>query len=355
MKRFVISQAEAGQTLSAVVRGRLSLSWSAAQRLVKEQRVQLGKQVCADIAQRVRAGQTLAVLEAPVATRPLKGARIRSQPASSANQRQVEKPRPSQAAMQPLLSGARPLIHYADQDIVVVEKPTGLTTMRHPEEAEEFGHRAGRFLPPTLANVLPRLLQEEEGGTAPPRVLAVHRLDKDTSGLVMFARTPAAAQHLGKQLREHSIERRYLALVRGRPVDQRLESHLVRDRGDGRRGSTDKAGIGEKAVTHVRVVEPLGEFTLVECRLETGRTHQVRIHLGEAGTPLCGERVYDRPLHGKPLADGSGAPRMALHAAVLGVVHPATGQHLRWTCPLPRDLAELLERLRAAAQLDNRH
>src|SRR5207302_2459678 len=118
-----------------------------------------------------------------------------------------------------------------------------------------------------------------------------------------------------------------------------------RDRGDGRRGSTTKPEQGKRAVTHVRVLQNLGEYTLVECRLETGRTHQVRIHLGEAGTPLCGERVYDRPLHGKPAPDGSGARRLALHAATLGFDHPATGQRVRWESPLPKDMADLVERL----------
>src|SRR5207248_2717542 len=141
----------------------------------------------------------------------------------------------------------------------------------------------------------------------------------------------------------HSIERLYLAVVRGRAKAGRIESWLVRDRGDGRRGSGRVGSVsdrsqGQHAVTHVRVVEELGDYTLVECRLETGRTHQVRIHLGEAGTPLCGERVYDRPLHGRPVPDGSGIDRVALHAATLGLVHPTTGQRMRWTAPLPTDI-----------------
>jgi 23S rRNA pseudouridine1911/1915/1917 synthase len=96
----------------------------------------------------------------------------------------------------------------------------------------------------------------------------------------------------------------------------------------------------------VRVVETLGEFTLVECELETGRTHQVRIHLGEAGTPLCGERVYDRPLHGQPLPDGSGAKRPLLHAAFLAIDHPATGKRMEWQAKLPDDMSALIKRLR---------
>ncbi len=215
--------------------------------------------------------------------------------------------------------------------------------MRHPEEAAEFGARARRFLPPTLADLLPELLRK---GPARPQVRAVHRLDKETSGLVVFARTPAAASHLGRQFRAHTIDRRYLALVRGKAKAGRIESYLVRDRGDGRRGSTRAPGQGERAVTHVRIVEDLGEFTLVECRLETGRTHQVRIHLGESGTPLCGERIYDRPPHGAPLPDTSGAKRPMLHAAHLGFEHPATGRRVAWDAALPEDMRQLRERLR---------
>ena len=178
----------------------------------------------------------------------------------------------------------------------------------------------------------------------------VHRLDNETSGLVVFARTAEAERHLGRQFRAHTTDRLYLALVRGRAKAGRIESVLVRDRGDGRRGgATDPAANGQRAVTHVRVVEDLGDYTLVECRLETGRTHQVRIHLGEAGTPLCGERVYDRPIHGRPAADDSGAKRITLHAATLGFEHPATGERMQWTSPLPKDMAELLRRLRAGS------
>jgi 23S rRNA pseudouridine1911/1915/1917 synthase len=258
-------------------------------------------------------------------------------------------PAPSRPAP-PLPPGVPvPVIRYADAHVVVVDKPAGLTTSRHPDEAAEFGARARRFLPTTLADVLPALLAGRKQQRGPPHrttVRAVHRLDKDTSGLVVFARTPAAAKHLGRQFREHTAERSYLGLVRGRAKAGRIESHLVRDRGDGRRGSSAAPGAGQRAVTHVRVLEDLGGYTLVECRLETGRTHQVRIHLGEAGTPLCGERVYDRPPHGRPLPDGSGAARVALHAATLGFAHPATGGRVRWTSPLPRDLADLLARLR---------
>jgi 23S rRNA pseudouridine1911/1915/1917 synthase len=175
-------------------------------------------------------------------------------------------------------------------------------------------------------------------------------LDKETSGLVVFARTVAAERHLGQQFRAHSTQRLYLAVVRSKATSARIESWLVRDRGDGRRGSAPLTADGpppgaQRAVTYVRVLEELGAYTLVECRLETGRTHQVRIHLGEAGTPLCGECIYDRPLHGRPYPDGSGLKRIALHAATLGFDHPASGKRMRWDSPLPADLARLVERL----------
>src|SRR6185437_10558300 len=202
-----------------------------------------------------------------------------------------------------------------------------------------------RYLPTTLAGLLPGLLG------APDRpVIAVHRIDRDTSGLVAFARTPAAAQALTRQFRKHTVERRYLALVRGMPESGRIESILVRDRGDGRRGSSRKSNPpdGKTAITHFKVIEALGEFAVVECRLETGRTHQVRIHLGEAGTPLCGERVYDRPVNGRPAPDGSGAARPMLHAARLGFLHPGTGQTMTWDAKTPDDFASLWVRLRRA-------
>ena len=241
--------------------------------------------------------------------------------------------------------GPGPIIRYADKHLVLVDKPAGLTTMRHPEEAAEFGSRGRRFLPPTLADLLPNLLAQRRPNER-TKVRAVHRLDKDTSGLVVFARTVEAERHLGGQFRGHTIERVYRGLVRGQAKEARIESWLVRDRGDGRRGSSATPGQGQRAVTHVRIVEELGEYTLVECRLETGRTHQVRIHLGEADTPLCGERIYDRPLHGKPLPDGSGMKRIALHAALLGFEHPATGERMRWTSALAPDLMNLIKRLR---------
>ncbi len=313
MSSFIISASENGGTVLAVLRSRLALSGSKARRLIHERRVRLAGVPCLHAARRVKRGQHLEIQES--------------------------------SGPHPYSPAGELVIRFADAHVVVVEKPPGLTTMRHPEEAAEFGARARRFLPPTLADLLAVQLKSKRSGR-PPRLRAVHRLDKETSGLVVFARTVEAERHLGRQFRAHTIERCYLAVVRGRAKEARIESYLVADRGDGRRGSTTQAGQGKRAMTHVRVVEELGNYTLVECRLETGRTHQVRIHLAESGTPLCGERVYDRPPHGKPVPDNSDAPRLALHADSLGFKHPATGKSMVWHSSLPKDLAAFVTRLR---------
>jgi 23S rRNA pseudouridine1911/1915/1917 synthase len=163
---------------------------------------------------------------------------------------------------------------------------------------------------------------------------------------MVFARTVPAERSLGQQFRHHLTDRRYLAIVEGDIEAQTIESFLVRDRGDGRRGSTNLPNIGKRAVTHVKPLERLGGYTFVECRLETGRTHQIRIHLSERGFPLCGEKVYRQPLFAEAIPDTSGAPRLALHATELEFEHPITGEAMRFTMPPPSDFAEFLERLR---------
>jgi 23S rRNA pseudouridine1911/1915/1917 synthase len=179
------------------------------------------------------------------------------------------------------------------------------------------------------------------------RLRAVHRIDRETSGLMVFARTVDAERILGEQFRAHSLHRVYLAVALGDVREQTIESYLVPDRGDGRRGSTKNNKLGKRAVTHVKPIERLGGYTVIECRLETGRTHQIRIHLSEHGHPLCGDKVYRGPYPGKPIPDESGAPRLSLHAAELGFQHPITGELIRFAMPLPADLTGLIQRLRA--------
>src|SRR6202040_38118 len=137
-------------------------------------------------------------------------------------------------------------------------------------------------------------LARREGRRLPgPRLRVVHRLDQETSGLVVFARTVPAERLLGMQFHAHTVTRRYLAVVPGRLDAGTVRSFLVRDRGDGRRGSTQSDADGKEAITHFEVAERLPGYTLLSCRLETGRTHQIRIHLAELGHPVCGEKVYN--------------------------------------------------------------
>jgi 23S rRNA pseudouridine1911/1915/1917 synthase len=177
----------------------------------------------------------------------------------------------------------------------------------------------------------------------------VHRLDRETSGLMIFARTKEAERALTDMFRAHNFERIYLAVAHGTVEEQTIESHLADDRGDGRRGSVADPAMGKRAVTHVRPIERLGDATLVECRLETGRTHQIRIHLAERGHPLCGDRTYRQPLGGRPIEDRSGAPRLALHAAGLSFTHPVTRRATSFDARLPSELAGFVRRLREAA------
>jgi 23S rRNA pseudouridine1911/1915/1917 synthase len=317
---FVVGRGDADQTVAAFLRTRLTLSWSKAKRLVESGQVRVAGQKVIDPAHRLKLGKRVELL---------------AQGAVGMAESRTKFPDA------PRYEGPAPVIVYSDDAIVVVDKPPGLTTMRHEEEAAEFGDRGRKFLPATLADLLPAML-----GRPGKKLHAVHRIDRDTSGLVVYARTAAAERQLTEQFKAHTVDRRYLALVRGKPRAGTIESYLVRDRGDGRRGSSP-TGEGQRAATNVKVLEQFDGFALVECRLETGRTHQVRIHLGEAGWPLCGERVYDRPLHGAPPPDESGAMRPMLHAARLGLTHPVTGERLTWDSPPAGDFKELLTRLRS--------
>jgi 23S rRNA pseudouridine1911/1915/1917 synthase len=320
---FHASPELAGRTVSAALRVWLpERSWSQVRQLVRSRRVAVNGNVCVD------EGRRLA-------------------------ERDVVKLLAHSAAKPPDEQDVR--LQYLDQHVVVVEKPTGVTSNRHAEEREWSSRR--RQLQPTLDELLPQVVAKaagqgrRRGGPARP-VRAVHRLDRETSGLMVFARTVLAERGLVEQFRRHTTHRKYLAVAGGRVEAATIKSNLVRDRGDGRRGSTKLANVGKEAVTHVRPVEHFrmgaDEYTLVECRLETGRTHQIRIHLAEAGHPLCGETVYHRPLFGAPREDRSGAPRIALHAAELGFVHPVSGEEMRFTMPLPRDLQEFIQRLRSS-------
>lgn len=345
-----VSPREQGQTLAAVLRARVpELSWSEARQLIRTRHIMIDGNMSLDAGRRLKGDEVIKLLEHPAAPPPREDdVRVR----------------------------------FVDEHLVVVEKPAGMTSVRHAEERS--WHERRKQLQPTLEDVLPRILvkraktplrqaQDKRRGRLPPRsikgagrrglanrdrghqptpvpVRPVHRLDRDTSGLMVFARTVPAERHLGQQFRSHTTHRRYLAVVHGDVQAQTIETRLIRDRGDGRRGSTPSPDLGKPAVTHIQPLEQLGGYTLIECRLETGRTHQIRIHLAELGHPVCGETVYHRPRFGSALRDTSGAPRLALHATELGFMHPTLGERMDFSMPLPDDLQAFVDRLRARAR-----
>jgi 23S rRNA pseudouridine1911/1915/1917 synthase len=237
-----------------------------------------------------------------------------------------------------LRTGALPesAVVFLDRDVVVVDKPVGMLSI-----AYEPGDKD------TLVDWT-RILLRRMGGRGELGV--VHRLDKETSGLMVFARTLDAKRVLAAQFRAHDIERVYHAIAHGVVAAQRIETHLITDRGDGICGSyghfrRPRGGIppeAKRSVTHVRPIAALAGATLVECRLETGRQHQIRIHLSELGHPLVGERVYIRDYAGPKIE----SMRPMLHARVLGFVHPRTGQRMSFEREAPDDFRAMIESLR---------
>lgn len=229
---------------------------------------------------------------------------------------------------------------YADAQVLVVSKPAGLSTVPYDDtETDTLDLRVRGWL--------------ERRGLAPrgarPTLGIVHRLDKETTGLVVFTRTWLAKQALTSQFRHHTVHRRYFAIAHGDVPARTLRSFLLEDRGDGLRGSARGPGKrrpsdAREAITHVDRIEALAGATLIGCRLETGRTHQIRIHLSESGHPLVGERVYQRGYRGPPID----APRLMLHAAELGFVHPATEREMRWDKPMPDDMRSVVASLKKA-------
>lgn len=222
------------------------------------------------------------------------------------------------------------MLVHVDSQVVVARKPAGISTVPYDESE-----------PDTLVSRV-RLALQRRARTPRASLEIVHRIDKETSGLVVFARTPGAQRHLKDQFREHRASREYLGIAHGQLEPCSYRSRLVRDRGDGLRGSTTHSALGRSAVTHVFVLETFARATLLRCVLETGRTHQIRIHLAEAGHPLLGERVYGRRAPSSPLR----APRLMLHARTLGFEHPTSGEQLKFEQPPPSEMADFLARLR---------
>lgn len=314
--KLIVTDELSGKTVLALLRTlRPGESWSQLRTHLRKARVSLNDIVCIDEARRVTVGDVIAVGDQPLT------------------------PPPQSKAVR---------IHFADAHVVVVEKPSGMMTHRRPEERNWSAERKSRQ--PTLDEAVIELLVQraEQHGHARPRgniVRCVHRLDRDTSGLLVFARNDEAELSLVGQFRRHEVHRVYWAVVHGTPRDGTIVTHIARDRGDGRRGSTGNSKIGQRAVTHIRWMQQLGNYSLVECRLETGRTNQIRIHLAEKGHLVCGDVKYRQPFAAAAINDVSSAPRLALHAAELGFVHPLSQEEVFFTMPLPLDLERFVQRL----------
>jgi 23S rRNA pseudouridine1911/1915/1917 synthase len=280
-----VGPGEAGLALAAVLRGALGGSWSQVHALIETGKVFVDGQRAESAGQRLAAGQRIEI-------------RMRA-------------PRPRDASVEVR-------IVHDDAQVVVIDKPAGISTV--PFEAREGGTAMDRL----------REAWRRQGRAASKVALhVVHRIDRDTSGLVVFAKSKRAEVALAAQFRSHTIERRYRCVAHGAVDFRRVESCLVRDRGDGLRGSTRVPGKGKPSVTHIEVLERRARGTVCAVRLETGRTHQIRIHFAEMGHPLIGETVYIRDwlrAERTPIE----SQRLMLHAELLGFTHPVSGAVLRF-------------------------
>nr|WP_047169761.1 RluA family pseudouridine synthase [Sphingomonas sp. Y57] len=231
------------------------------------------------------------------------------------------------------------VVVHEDEHLIVVDKPAGLVV--HPAAGNPDG---------TLVNALLHHCRGSLsgiGGVERPGI--VHRIDKDTSGLMVAAKTDPAHVGLAAQFARHSIDRRYRAIVAGTPrlAAGTVDAPLARSAANRKKIAIVADGRGKRAVTHYSVIEPLRGAALVECRLETGRTHQVRVHMASLGHPLLGDPVYgrSRPEH-RELLNRLNFHRQALHAARLGFVHPVTSETLSFDSEIPRDMQDLFSELR---------
>lgn len=246
-------------------------------------------------------------------------------------------------------------IVYEDREVLVVNKPAGLVV--HPGHGNYNG---------TLVNALAWHFRDTpDYDVNDPRLGLVHRIDKDTSGLLVVAKTPDAKTNLGRQFFEKTTRREYVAVVWGVPdAKGRIEGNIGRSLKDRLRMAVfDDPSIGKHAVTHYEVIEPLGHVSVVKCVLETGRTHQIRVHMSHIGHPLFNDARYggDMIIRGNPSSSYRAfvencfkvCPRQALHARTLGFVHPVTGKEMFFTSEIPDDMKSLIEKWRIYSGASN--
>ena len=296
--------------LDRAVRGLFGVSWGQARGWIGSGKVRVGQAVVTDATFRVAAGTAIYFDE------------------------RARRPRAGELTDEQII--------HVDTHILVIAKPAGISTIPYDDSDKDTLEARARAWLERRSRAGGR---DKSGRGGRVALGVVHRIDKETSGLLVFTRTWAAKTSLSLQFRHHTVHRRYLAIAHGQVQSGTLRSFLVENRGDGLRGSArgTPPPDAREAITHVERLEGLRGATHVSCRLETGRTHQIRIHLSEAGHPLVGERVYVR---GWKAAAPIEAPRLMLHAAELGFVHPATEREVRWELPMPDDMREMLGRLR---------
>lgn len=389
---YHLSSEHEGQTIAAVLKAlQENATWGQVKKCVTGRHVQINGNLCVDEARRVTEKDVVKVFAEPL-PKPVQARDIR--------------------------------IVYVDEHLLVVEKPAGVTSVRHAAE-RQFSTRR-RQLQPTLEELIPPALAKKLHLRWPPlppkgmnrgrhsnnlqrrgsrkviqnakklppelQIFPVHRLDRDTSGLMVFARTRQMEQKLIVMFRRHKVQRDYVAFCHGAIKPQTIQSWLVRDRGDGLRGSLGESATDDEraealeAITHIHqseVVSPteshfnsntgpddsqseldaaflakhdasdakspspekLPAISKLRLQLETGRTHQIRIHLSEAGHPICGDKIYGSPT-GHPQNQSSLEPtRQALHSDSLSFTHPLTGEAHKFHMPLPQDLKHWLTKV----------
>jgi 23S rRNA pseudouridine1911/1915/1917 synthase len=304
LRQATVGPEEAGERVDKLLARRFAgLSRARIQALIVDGHLRIEDATVTDASRRVKAGARLALREPP--------------------------PEPAKPAAQKI---ALDVVHE-DKDVIVIDKPAGMVV--HPAP----GNRDRTLVNALIAHCGASL--SGIGGERRPGI--VHRIDKDTSGLIVAAKNDRAHAALAAAFARHDIDRVYLAILRGRPTPSEgdIEGAIGRDKWNRKRMAVLAKG-GKPALTHYRVLatRPDGAASLVECRLATGRTHQIRVHMAELGHPLVGDTIYSRSRRPLPPL-GVKFPRQALHAAVLGFVHPRTGKTMRFVSKIPSDFREL--------------